>query len=73
MSTGARAYSNAFYGQGTGPIYLDNVGCTSAESRLVDCSHSGIGVHNCGHSEDAGIQCQVSGTQSIARYNMTAS
>ena len=73
MSTGATAYSNAFYGRGSGPIYLDNVGCTGTESRLVDCLHRGIGVHNCGHSEDAGISCQVSGTQSITRYNVTAS
>ena len=62
--TGATAFSNAFYGRSSGFIYLDNVGCTGTESRLVDCSHDGIGVHNCRHSEDTGIQCQVSGMQS---------
>ena len=55
---GATAYSNAFYGRGSGSIYLDNVGCIGTESRLVDCSHRGIGVHDCSHYEDAGLSCQ---------------
>ena len=51
------AVSYAAFGQGTGPIYLNNVGCTGTESSLVSCSHIGISVHNCGHSEDAGAVC----------------
>ena len=51
------AVSYATFGQGTGPIYLDNVGCTGTESSLLSCSHIGISVHNCVHSEDAGAVC----------------
>ena len=57
--TGATAYSRAFYGQGTGSILLDNVGCTGSETRLWDCPNNGVGSHNCAHSEDAGASCRV--------------
>jgi len=46
------------FGLGNGPIYLDNLICTGTETRLVDCRNNGIGVHNCGHSEDAGLRCR---------------
>ena len=42
---------------GTGSILLDNLHCTGRESRLIDCPHRGVGVHDCGHSEDAGVRC----------------
>ena len=54
--TGAQAQTSAYYGQGTGPIQLDNVQCTGSEVNLLQCSHSTI--DNCGHSEDAGIRCR---------------
>ena len=59
VPTDALAYSSAFYGQGTGSIWLDNVQCTGNESRLFDCPANAVGSHNCGHSEDAGASCQV--------------
>lgn len=50
------AYTERF-GGGTVPISLDNVNCTGNEPRLIECSHNGIGVHNCFRFEDAGVQC----------------
>ena len=54
--TGAQAFSFAFFGQGSGPIHLDDVACTGSERRLIDCRYTAI--DNCIHFEDAGVRCQ---------------
>ena len=42
----------------TGPILVDDVKCNpSIHRRLLDCPHPGLQLHNCAHSEDAGISC----------------
>lgn len=51
------AYRNAFYGEGTGPILLDEVQCTGYEERLDLCSNRGWYNDDCTHQEDAGVQC----------------
>ncbi|CAN9509905.1 unnamed protein product [Ophioblennius macclurei] len=55
--TAQSALSNAAFGAGRGPIWLDDVSCSGSESSISDCRHSGFGVHNCGHSEDASVIC----------------
>ena len=52
-----KAIFRAAFGRGTGPIFLDNVRCGGTETSLLSCSHRRIGRHNCGHHEDAGVEC----------------
>jgi len=48
---------SACYGQGTGPIWLDNVHCFGNESDLFLCGHNGINNHDCMHNKDASTEC----------------
>ena len=48
---------SAQFGPGVGVIHLDDVQCNGSELRLANCSHRGVGVHNCFHFEDAGVIC----------------
>ena len=54
-AVGAR--HGAFYGQGSGKIWLDEVNCVGTELAIAHCSHNGWGAHNCGHEEDASVKC----------------
>ena len=54
---GAVATDIRTFGQGTGLILLDELGCTGNETRLINCSSNEVGVHNCRHSEDIGVSC----------------
>ena len=68
------AYSRAYFGQGSGPILLDNVTCTGSESTLANCTHLGIGItRSCSHSEDAGVRCYSQGYIMLATNHWLAS
>jgi len=53
---GALAFRGARFGQGVGPIFLDQLACRGDEQHVLDCN-SFLGVHMCDHTQDAGIRC----------------
>ncbi|XP_030832032.1 deleted in malignant brain tumors 1 protein [Strongylocentrotus purpuratus] len=56
--TGARyAPHRAYFGAGTGAIFLDDLYCRGDESRLIDCHGADFYQHNCVHYEDASVIC----------------
>ncbi len=60
IASGAIGLSGAYFGQGTGPIFLDNSECNPTNhSTLISCFdvESVAGVHDCEHSEDASVIC----------------
>ena len=54
-----RPLAGGTHGEGTGPIYYDDLLCTGREESLNECPHNGVGVHNCEHSDDAGVECST--------------
>lgn len=52
-----RAYSSIHFGEGTGPILMDNIDCSGSERSLALCRFRGFGQENCDHSEDARVEC----------------
>ena len=52
----SRFYYDAHFGQGSGPVQLDQIRCRGDEMMLADCPS--VDGRSCSHSNDVGIGCQ---------------
>ena len=57
LGTAIATRDNAYYGEGSGQVWLNNVNCTGTELIIEDCLHSGWGIRICNHGDDAGVLC----------------
>ncbi|XP_030012414.1 deleted in malignant brain tumors 1 protein-like isoform X2 [Sphaeramia orbicularis] len=45
------------FGEGTGPVWLDDLFCSGKESSLTECLHHKSDRRDCGYSKDVGVVC----------------
>ncbi|XP_041372547.1 deleted in malignant brain tumors 1 protein-like [Gigantopelta aegis] len=55
----ARAVHGAGFGNGSGPIFFENLACRGNESSITRCPVNHVGDHICHHNQDAGVICQI--------------
>ena len=49
--------AKAYYGAGTGKIWIDSLECKGDEDSIFECKMNKLGDHDCEHKEDAGVEC----------------
>ena len=53
--TGAMALEEAYFGEGSGPIFVFS--CVGFEARLGECNFFPVRGGYCIHAEDVGVRC----------------
>ena len=53
---GGTSLNNAYFGQGSGPIFMDEVRCGSNDTALLACPYDPNTAED-SHQEDAGVRC----------------
>ena len=51
------ALSDAHFGPGSGPIWMNDVDCGGSEATVKNCKSPGWSRNDCVHSYDAGVIC----------------
>ena len=55
---GSIPHYNGYFGQGTGPVLLSDVGCSGSEDNILECSHNKQNALTyCSAYDSAGVTC----------------
>nr|XP_055046948.1 CD5 antigen-like [Misgurnus anguillicaudatus] len=52
------AKTGAFFEQGSGSVWLDDMKCSGNELTVKNCPSKALGTSTCSHSKDAGVICR---------------
>ncbi|EDV50589.1 uncharacterized protein Dere_GG14372, isoform A [Drosophila erecta] len=59
------------FGNGNGPIWLDQVMCFGNETSIDQCNHWNWGEHNCNHTEDVALHCTAGPPPRSQKHSQT--
>jgi deleted-in-malignant-brain-tumors protein 1 len=57
QSKGSTRFTNAYFGEGTGPYIISDLSCYSSSTTLLSCYSNFINTVLCGDSASAGVSC----------------
>ncbi|XP_070551036.1 scavenger receptor cysteine-rich domain-containing protein DMBT1-like [Ptychodera flava] len=57
VGVGGTVYYDAKYGEGSGPVWFDNIRCTGNEESIFECGFSENRKNSCGHYQDVSVSC----------------
>lgn len=46
------------FGEGSGSVFISDLGCTGTEEDLLQCSHTVNIGSGCSHERDVGLRCE---------------
>lgn len=52
-----QAFIGGYFGEGSGPVFIENLECSGHENHLDNCSSSGLFATSCRHSDDVSVSC----------------
>ena len=58
LPTAATPRLNAYFGPGTGSVYLSYVRCKDDDSSLILCASTTLNSSTCSHYQDVGVECE---------------
>ncbi|CAG2197845.1 unnamed protein product [Mytilus edulis] len=64
-----KAFTESYFGEGSGVASLSNLKCNGTEVDLLHCSMNKDGRPHCDHSHDAGVSCSLNSTSYIVGTN----